>query len=135
MPADVVTGSLLRIAAEDLAGAKLLAASGNRNAIYLCEQAAEKIIRAVLTAEGTRAGTTHLLNEMVDKVLDTNGVKPMLRGIQGLSSYATAYRYPTPVGRIPGAPDAVAFAEQAARVEAALTAVAAQLGVELPAKA
>jgi HEPN domain-containing protein len=45
-----VIANLLRIAHEDLEGARLLNARGNRNAIYLCEQAAEKIIRAVLTS-------------------------------------------------------------------------------------
>ena len=51
----------LRIAREDLEGARLLAKHGNRNAAYLCEQAAEKIIRAVLTSEGTHGGIGHAL--------------------------------------------------------------------------
>ena len=42
MVADRVIANLLRIAREDLEGAKTLAAVGNRNAAYLCEQAAEK---------------------------------------------------------------------------------------------
>lgn len=52
MSAEVLIASYLRIANEDLAGARQLAATGNRNAMYLCSQAAEKIIRAVLTSEG-----------------------------------------------------------------------------------
>lgn len=52
MSADVLIASYLRIANEDLAGARQLAATGNRNAMYLCSQAAEKVIRAVLTSEG-----------------------------------------------------------------------------------
>jgi HEPN domain-containing protein len=47
MSAEVLIASYLRIAREDLAGARQLASSGNRNAMYLCSQAAEKIIRAV----------------------------------------------------------------------------------------
>lgn len=41
MRINLVVASYLRIAAEDLAGARLLAETGNRNAIYLCSQAAE----------------------------------------------------------------------------------------------
>lgn len=47
MSADVIAG-MLRIASQDLDGARLLNAAGNRNAAYLCEQAAEKVIRAVV---------------------------------------------------------------------------------------
>lgn len=55
MSADLVIANMLRIAREDLDGAKTLAGLGNRNAAYLCEQAAEKLIRAVLTAENKHA--------------------------------------------------------------------------------
>jgi len=65
MSAELLIANLLRIASEDLEGARLLAASGNRNAIYLCEQAAEKVIRAVVTSEGHHAGIKHELAEMV----------------------------------------------------------------------
>ena len=71
MSADVVIANFLRVADQDLEGAKVLAtASNNRTAVYLCEQAAEKIIRAVLTAEGVHAGIRHQLDEMVDLVPD-----------------------------------------------------------------
>ena len=59
MSVERLVANFLRIASEDLAGARLLAAAGNRNAIYLCEQAAEKIIRAVVSAEGKHAGIKH----------------------------------------------------------------------------
>ena len=45
MSVELLVVNLLRIATEDLDGARLLAASGSRNAVYLCEQAAEKVIR------------------------------------------------------------------------------------------
>lgn len=72
MSAELLIASLLRVAREDLEGARLLANAKNRNAIYLCEQAAEKVIRAVLTSEGVHAGIKHLLAEMVDRVPDAN---------------------------------------------------------------
>lgn len=56
LSAEFLIANLLRVANEDLAGARLLASAGNRNAVYLCEQAAEKIIRAVLTSEKPARG-------------------------------------------------------------------------------
>jgi HEPN domain-containing protein len=93
--------AFLRIAAEDLEGAELLWRSKNRNAWYLCEQAAEKLIRAVLTAEGKRGGLGHRLDELVDQLPDENPFKASLRDIEGLTAYATSFRYPTTSGKIP----------------------------------
>ncbi len=85
MVADLVIANLLRIAREDLDGALLLASRGNRNAAYLGEQAAEKVIRAVLTSEGQHAGIRHQLDAMVDLVPDENPLKPALREIEELA--------------------------------------------------
>jgi HEPN domain-containing protein len=109
MSVELMVANLLRIASEDLEGARLLAASGNRNAIYLCEQAGEKVIRAVVTSEGKHAGIKHDLAEMVDLIPEENPVKPALRAIEHLSQYATAYRYPVSSSRtkrIPSPPTA-----------------------------
>jgi len=109
MSVELLIANFLRIAAEDLAGARLLAASHNRNAIYLCEQAAEKVIRAVVTSEGTHAGIKHDLADMVDLIPDDNPLKPRLRVIEHLSQYATTYRYPvssSQTKRIPREPTA-----------------------------
>jgi HEPN domain-containing protein len=72
MSADALIASYLRIANEDLAGARQLSLTHNRNAMYLCSQAAEKIIRAVLTSEGKNAGIKHQLDELVDMIPDEN---------------------------------------------------------------
>lgn len=82
MSVDIAIANNLRLARQDLDGARLLAASANRNAIYLCEQAAEKIIKAVLTAEGKHAGIQHHLDAMVDLVPDENPLKPELRATE-----------------------------------------------------
>jgi len=81
LSAELVIANMLRFAREDLAGATLLASQGNRNAIYLCQQAAEKVIRAVLTSEGKHAGIKHHLDEMVDLVPQDNPMRPALRGL------------------------------------------------------
>ena len=51
MSAELRIAGFLRVANEDLKGARALHELNNRNAVYLCQQAAEKVIRAVLTAE------------------------------------------------------------------------------------
>lgn len=131
MSAERLIASLLRVAKEDLDGARLLSSGGNRNAIYLCAQSAEKVIRAVVTSESKHAGIKHHLNEMVDLVPDENPLKPALRAIEHLGAYATSYRYPTPVGRIPPPPSQGVFNENAAKVEAAMSAAIARFRVDL----
>jgi HEPN domain-containing protein len=131
MSSEAVIAGFLRIAKEDLDGAKLLARQNNRNAVYLCEQAAEKIIRAILTAEGQHAGRMHKLDEMVDLVADENPLKAALRQVEVLTAYATAYRYPTPVGRILPPPSALDFDAMMARVEVLLDKTASCFGVIL----
>lgn len=48
MSAEKVIASYLRVAAEDLRGARLLAQDGNRNTTYLCSQAAESELYSLL---------------------------------------------------------------------------------------
>jgi len=131
MSAEILIASYLRIAREDLAGARQLASTGNRNAMYLCSQAAEKIIRAILTSEGKNAGIKHQLDELVDLIPDENPLKPRLRAIQDLTDYATSYRYPSPKGRIKAPPDKATFDREANAVQTALDEAAARFGVEL----
>ena len=126
-----VIAGFLRVAAEDLQGARALAEISNRNAIYLCSQAAEKLIRAVLTAEGVHAGIGHQLDRMVESIPNENPVKQMLEDIQGLGVYATAYRYPTTVGRIKPAPDYDKFKQFADNVDLALQEVIKRFDVDI----
>jgi HEPN domain-containing protein len=99
--------------------------------MYLCSQAAEKIIRAVLTSEGKNAGIKHQLDELVDMIPDENPLKAGLRAIQDLTDYATSYRYPSPKGRIKTPPSRAAFERDADAVQAALEGAARRFGVAL----
>lgn len=124
--------SFLRIAREDLEGARLLASVDNRNAIYLCEQAAEKIIRAVVTAEGRHVGHRHALATTVDEhVPDENPLKPALAQVTVLEAYATAYRYPTPTGRVPAPLVGERFAALLTQVQDLLMEAARLFAVDL----
>ena len=134
MSAELLIANLLRVANEDLEGARLLAASNNRNAVYLCEQAAEKVIRAVVTSEGKHAGIKHELAEMVDLIPDENPLKPALRAIEHLSQYATAYRYPVSSSRtkrIPRPPDTEELRKAIDDTAAALANAVQQFKVDL----
>ena len=134
MSAELLIANLLRVANEDLDGARLLVTGGNRNAIYLCEQAAEKIIRAVVTSEGQHAGIKHELAEMVDIIPDENPLKPQLRKIEHLSQYATSYRYPvssSKTKRIPQPPSATELRDAIDNTAAALAAAAVAFKVDL----
>ncbi len=106
MSADRAMAALLRIATADLADARVLAGVQSRNAPYLCSQAAEKVVKAVLTAEGIHANRSvaHRIDLMVDLLPDSNAFKARFRKIEHLASFATSYRYPTPAGRVPAAP-------------------------------
>lgn len=130
MSAEVIAG-MLRIASQDLDGARLLNQAGNRNAAYLCEQAAEKVIRAVLTSEGIQAGIRHELPDMVDQIPDENPLKPALRAIEHLAAYATAFRYPSPRGRIRPSPTTAKLEVDIAKIGTALSAVVAAFQVDL----
>lgn len=131
MNAEKIIAGYLRIAAEDLKGARALDKIQNRNAIYLCSQAAEKVIRAVLTSEGQHAGVGHQLDQMVEMIPDENPVKPMLKTVDRLGRYATSYRYPTVVGRIQSQPTDTEFHRFADGVHAALQEVATRFEVDL----
>ncbi|MCE9583724.1 MAG: HEPN domain-containing protein [Planctomycetes bacterium] len=131
MGAEKVIANLLRVAKEDLDGARILSKQGNRNAIYLCEQAAEKVILSVVTSEGKHGGLHHLLDRMVDLVPDENPLKPLLRSIESLASFATSYRYPSSDGNIKSAPSLVEFDRHAANVARALEAAVAGFKVDL----
>ena len=72
MSAERVIANTLRLAKADLDAAELLHAGKNRYAVYHCEQAAEKIIKAVLTSEGVHANIKHQLDDMVKQVPDAN---------------------------------------------------------------
>jgi HEPN domain-containing protein len=131
MSAERVIANTLRLAQADLDAPKLLHSGKNRYAIYHCEQAAEKVIKAVLTSEGVHANIRHQLHEMMKDVPDANPLKPLLKQVEHLAAYATTYRYASPTGNIKPAPDDATLEADVASVQAALSASAAAFGVEL----
>jgi HEPN domain-containing protein len=94
-------GAFLEVAAADLAAARALAELANRNAPYHCQQAAEKLTRAVLAARGVDATREHRIRELVALLPEGDQWRARLASLERLSPFATTYRYPTIAGRIP----------------------------------
>jgi HEPN domain-containing protein len=109
MSVDKRVRAYLELATKDAEAAELLLAGGNRYAAYHLQQAIEKITKALLLARGIEAGIEHRLEELSRRFSDEDGWPARLQPFMGYSAYATAFRYPTPGGRIPADPPADAL--------------------------
>ena len=110
--------AFLDLATQDVEAARTLAATNNRYAAYHCQQAAEKLIKAVLLHRGIESGIEHRLDVLVDHLPDGDPWKSRLRPLETYLPYATTYRYPTPGGRIVAAPDMAQVAVDADAIDA-----------------
>ncbi len=90
--------SWLTQAVSDLGAAKKLGAGDNPflgQALFFCQQAAEKALKAFLSWHGKRFRRTHSIEELgqeclaVDPTLSAN-----IERAAGLTSYISVYRYP-----------------------------------------
>src|SRR5207244_7410479 len=74
-PLDLHIANLLRLARGDLDDARSLRETGSRNAAYHAEQAAEKILLAILTSENVQVERKdhHRLDVLADLVPRENG--------------------------------------------------------------
>jgi hypothetical protein len=99
----------LELAAKDIEAAELLLAGGNRYSAYHIQQAIEKITKGLLIARGIEAGIEHRLEELFKRFPNESEWPARLSPFVGYSVYATAFRYPTPGGRIPADPPADAL--------------------------
>ena len=68
---------------------------------------------------------------MIAKIPDANPIKPLLRSIEHLDAYATAYRYPSPRGRVKTPPMPAELDQDIARIDAALTEIVARFQIDL----
>ncbi|MEN3145989.1 HEPN domain-containing protein [Neorhizobium sp. IRAMC:178] len=77
MSAELHIANSLRLAHDDLEAAEALAKIRNRNDAYHAQQAAEKILIALLTSEGIRAERkdSHRLDVLRDLLPDANTFK------------------------------------------------------------
>lgn len=63
-------------------------------AAYHCQQAAEKIVKAVLVAEGLTFRKTHDIDALVELLPADHPLRADLRALDRFTPYAIAYRYP-----------------------------------------
>jgi HEPN domain-containing protein len=97
--------AFLDLASADLDAAEVLARVGNHYAAYHVQQATEKLLKGLLLFRGIEAGVEHRLESLADRLPEGDAWAARVERHLSYSAYATTFRYPTPGGRIPQAPD------------------------------
>src|SRR5262249_31585415 len=96
MSAHERTAAFLQLADEELTAARNLSGTNRRQAAYFCQQAAEKIARAILNEAGVPFGTGHNLSQMAFALPADHPWREKLNALDKHSPAATRYRYPSP---------------------------------------
>jgi hypothetical protein len=96
--------AFLKTADEDLEAAEALAKLGNRLAAFHVQQAIEKVTKAALLAAGVEAGIEHHLDALLKRLPEGDATREALWPLRGYATFATAFSYPTPGGRLVAAP-------------------------------
>lgn len=95
------------LANEEMRAAEMLLQTLPRQSAFFQQQAAEKLVRAVLEVEGVPAGPTHNLRALTDLLKADNPMKPEFLAVDEWSSAATRFRYPAGSGSTPNVSSAV----------------------------
>ncbi|HLJ63979.1 MAG TPA: HEPN domain-containing protein, partial [Stellaceae bacterium] len=120
--------SLIVIAEKDLSHATDVLRTHPQHAAFSAQQAAEKLMKAVLEREGVSyPSTTHQLFELVSLIPKTNPFRADLMPLGPLTTAATKYRYPTPRGEAPEDPDPDEIENDLARIRRLLPEIKAWL--------
>lgn len=122
MTGSEVEGYLV-LAREDLEVADRLLATHGRQAAFHLQQAAEKLVKAVLTAEGLPFPRSHQVGALAALLPADHPWRADLAALDGLTAYATALRYPMPGGGLPPAPETPELAASRRELGALLDAV------------
>jgi HEPN domain-containing protein len=88
----------LKLAHEEMKAAEMLLESLPRQSAFFQQQAAEKLLRAVLEVERISAGPTPNLRTLTDLLDADNPMKPEFLAVEEWSSAATRFRYPSGSG-------------------------------------
>ena len=84
----------LRFSGEDIGAASLLMRSTPRHSCWLCQQAAEKALKAALVAEGIRFPFIHDLDALRNLLPDGWPVRNTHGNLSWLAEWAADARYP-----------------------------------------
>jgi HEPN domain-containing protein len=130
MPGDPVVAGYLAAAADDLDAARRLAAPpANRLAAYHLQQAAEKLVKAVLVHRKIHPGVEHRIDVLVRMLDGADPWQPLLDPLDRFTPYATTYRYPSPTGRLKRGPEAPDVLAEAKEIEGLVDRARRELGV------
>ena len=110
----------LDLTEQDIEAAEVLAKAGNRYAAYHCQQAVEKLLKALLLHAGIEAGVEHRLDVLISRFGEGHPWGAVLRPLDKFTPFATTFRYPTPGGRIPTAPPPETLLQDLAALRALL---------------
>ncbi|BAI71562.1 HEPN domain protein [Azospirillum sp. B510] len=97
MDTDVVR-SWIMVAERDLAMIRKAIAGPDpepAGAAFHCQQAVEKLIKALLVAAGINPPRSHDLGSLIDRLPAEHGLREALLPLQRFTELAVAYRYPT----------------------------------------
>jgi len=97
--------AFIAFAREDLAVARRVVDEFPRDAAFHIEQAAEKLLKAVLTTEGIKFGVGHhQIGRLTESSPPEHVWRADLMAFDVYTSYASATRYPRPGGGMPRIP-------------------------------
>ncbi|WP_437633182.1 HEPN domain-containing protein [Sorangium sp. So ce854] len=129
MPGDPVVMGYLAAAGDDLDATRRLAAPpANRLAAYHLQQAAEKLVKAVLVHRKIHPGVEHRIDVLVRMLDASDPWQPLLDPLDRFTPYATTYRYPSPTGRLKASPDAASVLAEVDELEKLLERARRELG-------
>lgn len=104
-----VVEGYFQMLAEDIAAARQMAVGVPQVAAFHLQKVAEKLVKAILSAEGIHVTADHNLGHLVGMLPDCHDWKADRMELDGLSRFATTFRYPSPTGKIARAPDQAVF--------------------------
>jgi HEPN domain-containing protein len=106
----VNTASYIALAREDLVVARKELADHPRHAAFHISQAAEKLLKAVLSVEGIAITASHQLGALAESLPQDHMWRADLMAFDAYTTYATSTRYPLPGGGMPRTPSKEALA-------------------------
>ena len=95
--ADEYVRAWLKKVDEDLPAVRALLAGDDpvvSGATFHCQQAAEKLVKAVLVAAGRHPPRIHNIMALVDNLPEDHPLLPMLRPLERFTPYIALFRYP-----------------------------------------
>jgi HEPN domain-containing protein len=81
------------------AAKRLIADPSNRFAAFHLQQAAEKLVKAVRLHRRLHVTADHSIARLVEQLPHDDPWRTKLAILEPLTSYATAFRYPSPTGK------------------------------------